>query len=107
MLYFYQMAAIGRMKCLLCVLVALVVADGVLTEFLLNRGLAYEGNPFMKPLVGDISFMFVKIGGSLLCAFILWDIYRHWPRLAMIATRVFVVAYGLIVVWNFSLLALA
>ena len=93
----------NQMKYLLIALVSLIVLDGILTEFLVGGGLAREGNPFLKPLVGGTGFMLLKILGSLVCAFILWDIYRHWPKMAIISTWIFTIAYGLIVVWNTSL----
>jgi len=96
-----------KMKYLLGTLVAFVVLDGLLTELLLNGGLAREGNPFLQPLVGDIGFMILKVVGALLCAFILWDIYKRFPRVAVIATWIAVAGYGIIVVWNSSLFLLA
>ncbi len=97
----------NKMKYLLFTLVAFVVLDGLLTELLLNRGLARESNPFLQPLVGDIGFMILKVVGALLCAFILWDIYKRFPRVAVITTWVAVAGYGIIVVWNSSLFLLA
>ncbi|HUT68808.1 MAG TPA: DUF5658 family protein [Dehalococcoidales bacterium] len=94
------------MKYLLCALVAFVVLDGLLTELLLDGGHAWESNPFLQPLVGDVGFMVLKIVGSLLCAFILWDIYKRFPRVAVIVTWIAVVGYGIIVVWNSSLFLL-
>jgi hypothetical protein len=84
-----------------------VVADGLLTQFLIDGGLAREGNPFLQPLVGDVGFIILKVAGALLCAFILWDIYRRFPRVAVIATWCFVAGYGVIVLWNSSLLLLS
>jgi hypothetical protein len=95
------------MKYLLSLLVLFVVSDGLLTQFLIDGGLAREGNPFLQPLVGDVGFIILKSAGALLCAFILWDIYRHFPKLAVIATWCCVVAYGVIVLWNSSLLILS
>jgi hypothetical protein len=88
---------------LLGVLVACVIMDGVITELLLAHGLAREGNPFLEPIVGQAGFMLLKTVGALVAAFILWDIYRHWPKLATIAAWVLVSAYGIIVLWNTSL----
>jgi hypothetical protein len=88
---------------LLGVLVAFVILDGVITELLLAHDLAREGNPFLEPLVGETGFILLKTVGALLAAFILWDIYRHWPKLATIAAWVAVSAYGVIVLWNTSL----
>jgi len=95
------------MKYLLGLLIVFVIADGLLTEFLLDRGLAREGNPFLQPLVGDVGFIILKAAGALLCAFILWDIYRRFPRVAVIATWCFVSAYGVLVLWNSSLFLLS
>jgi hypothetical protein len=95
------------MKYLLGLLVILVVLDGLLTQGLVNGGLAREGNPLLRPLVGEAGFIVLKVVGALLCAFILWDIYRRFPRVAIIATSCFVVAYGAIVLWNSSLFILS
>jgi hypothetical protein len=99
----FSVANKNKMKALLGTLIAFIILDGVQTELLLNRGVAREVNPFLQPLVGDIGFMILKVVGSLLVAFILWDIYRRFPRVAFIATWVAVVGYGAIVLWNTSL----
>ncbi len=91
------------MKYLLGILIVLVILDGLLTRFLIDGGRVREGNPFLQPLVGDIGLIIVKAVGVLVCAFILWDIYRRFPKVAVIATWCFVVAYGVIVLWNTSL----
>ena len=88
---------------LLGVLVAFVIMDGVITEILLAQGIARESNPFLQPLVGQTGFLILKTVGALVAAFILWDIYRHWPKLGVTATWVAVSAYGAIVLWNTSL----
>ncbi len=97
----------NKMKYLLITLVAFVILDGLLTELLLGDGLARESNPFLQPWVGDVGFMVLKIVGALLCAFILWDIYKRFPRMALITTWIAVVGYGVIVAWNSSLFLLA
>ena len=96
-----------RMKYLLGLLIAFVVLDGVLTNFLVGTGLAREGNPFLQPIVGDAGFIVLKLVGALLCALILWDVYRRFPRVALVATSCFVAAYAVIIFWNLSLFALA
>jgi len=103
----FSTAGRTRMKVLLGTLILFVVLDGLLTELLINRGAAREINPFLQPLVGDIGFMLLKVVGALLCALILWDIYRRFPKLASIATWIAVVGYGVIVVWNASLFIMA
>jgi len=91
------------MKYLLGLLAAFVISDGLLTHFLVKDGLAREGNPFLASIVGEDVFIVLKVVGALLCVLILWDIYRHFPRLAQISTSCFVVFYGAIVVWNLNL----
>jgi hypothetical protein len=93
----------NRMKALLGLLAIFIIADGVLTELLISRGLAREVNPFLQPLVGDIGFIVLKVVGALLCALILWDIYGRFPRLATVTTWIAVAGYGVIVAWNMSL----
>jgi hypothetical protein len=95
------------MKYLIGLLILLEISDGLLTHFLVSDGLAREANPFLLPLVGDAGFMVLKIVGVLICAVILWDIYRRYPRLALVSTTCFVVFYGFIVLWNLSLFAFA
>ncbi len=89
-----------RFICLLGTLVALVVADGLLSQFLVGSGLGTESNPFLMGWVSDSGFLYLKLAGALLCALILWDIYKSWSRLAILATSVFVMLYTGIVYWN-------
>jgi uncharacterized membrane protein len=96
----------NKIKYLLATLVAFVVLDGLITELLLDGGKARESNPFLQPMVGDAGFMILKILGALICAFILWDIYKRFPRVALITTWIAVAGYGIIVVWNSSLFLL-
>lgn len=103
----FSPAGRNKMKYLLVTLVAFVILDGLLTELLLSGGMARESNPFLQPWVGDIGFMILKVVGALLCAFILWDIYKRLPRVAVITTWIAVAGYGIIVVWNSSLFLLA
>lgn len=95
------------MKYLLGLLAAFVISDGLLTYFLIESGLAREGNPFLVPIVGEGNFMVLKVVGTILCVLILWDIYRRFPKLALISTSCFVVAYGVIVLWNLGLFFVA
>ena len=88
--------------CLLVVLVALVVSDGLISQFLIRGGLGSEGNPFLLNWVNEPNFLSIKIAGALLCALILWDIYKHWSKLAIIASSVFVMLYTGILFWNIT-----
>ncbi len=94
---------IRGMRYLLGVLTTLVILDGLITHVLIKNGLAREANPFLATLVGGGNFLVIKVVGALLCAFILWDIYKRWPKLALISSFCFAVAYTGIVLWNVSL----
>lgn len=96
-----------KMKILLALLVGFVIIDGIQTEYLVRERMVREVNPFLEPLVGDIGFMLLKIGGSLLCALIIWDIFKRMPRVAVATATSFLVIYGAIVGWNTSLFLLA
>ena len=90
------------MKYLLSLLVAFVISDGLVTHILIKGGLAREANPFLQPIVGEVGFLILKVVGALLCAYILWDIYKRHPRVATIATSCFAFFYGVLVLWNVS-----
>lgn len=95
------------MKYLLAFLVVFVVLDGLLTRFLIDGGHAREGNPFLEQIVGEDMFIVLKVVGALLCAFILWDVFKRFPTLGKIVTWCCVIVYGGIVAWNTSLLLIA
>lgn len=85
---------------LLGALVFLVIADGLISRFLVTAKIGREANPFLQGLVGQDVFLWIKVLGVLFCAFILWDIYKQWPRLAKVSSLCFVVIYSGIVLWN-------
>jgi hypothetical protein len=84
-------------------LVMLNIFDAVITHYLIQLGIATEGNPLLAPLLGEPSFFLVKIIGSLLAAFILWDVTRRYRALGIAATSCCVGAYSIIVLWNTSI----
>ena len=89
-----------QIKCLLGVLFALVVADGILSNFLITEGIGREWNPFLQTLVGEESFLLIKVTGALLSILILWDVYKKWPRVAINSVICVVILYTGIVYWN-------
>ena len=93
-------ASVYKMEYLLVMLVALEVADAVISYYLIKGGLGREGNPLMGGLVGDGKFVILKALGGVLCAFLLWDIYKRWPKLAVVSTSCLLVGLAAIVVWN-------
>ena len=92
-----------RMAYLILMLVFLVSVDGLISQFLVKHGLGREGNPFLQTFVNEENFLLIKLAGALLCAFILWDIYKRRPRLALISTLIFVILYTGIVFWNLGI----
>lgn len=95
------------MKHLIILLVLLVIADGILTQFLTAYGLGTEANPFLNTVVGESKFMLIKIGGALLVSLLLWDMYRLRPKVAIISSTAAVIAYTVIVYWNISIFFIA
>ena len=91
------------MKYLLGLLIGFEVLDGLLTHFLVRRGVGEEANPFLRPILLGDHFLLFKVCGGILAVFLLWRIYKRWPRVALICTSFFVVFYEVIVVWNLSL----
>ena len=81
-------------------LFSLVIADGLITEYLVSQRLAWESNPFLADLVGESGFLVLKFLGATVAVFMLWDISRRHRRIALAFTGFFVFIYTLIVFWN-------
>ena len=96
----FAFATVRHTRCLLGTMFALVVADGLITNFLMAHGLGREWNPFLQTLAGGELFLLIKIGGAFLSALILWDIYKRRPQVAAISSLCIVVVYTGIVYWN-------
>ena len=97
-----SLASTYEIRCLLGTLFALVVADGLLSNFLVVNNLAWEWNPLLRPLIGGNSLLLLKMAGASLVVFILWDIYKRRPKLATISTLCCVIAYTWILYWNLT-----
>lgn len=89
-----------QMRFILYLLLALVVADGILSNFLVSQGMGYELNPFLKGLVGSESLLLLKVCGAILALSLLWVIYKRAPKAAVICSLSFVVLYTAILYWN-------
>ncbi len=85
-------------------LVAAVVADGIITKFLVSNALAYEGNPSLHLWVLRDTFLTLKLFGGLLAALYLWSIHKRHPKLAICFSSLCLVAYTFIVFWNLMIL---
>ena len=95
-----------RIRILLGALIAVVVADGVITKFLVLNGFATEKNPFLQFWVGTDVFLTIKLLGGLLAALYLWGIYKRNPKLSIACSSLFLTAYTFIIFWNLHILFL-
>ncbi len=97
---FQSLSGSRAVKLALVSLVLLVVIDGVLTNILVRQGIAREWNPFLVSIAGEPWLVVIKIVGALVCALVLWDIYRHWQGLGAASSYIFLAVYTGIVLWN-------
>ena len=89
-----------KMRLMLYTLFSLVVADGLLTKFLVTNGHALEVNPFLHAWVGQELFLAIKVSGAFLATLLLWIKCNKKPKLIYMITTVFLVFYTGIVFWN-------
>lgn len=89
-----------QMRYMLYLLLALVVADGIFSNFLVLQNMGVELNPFLKDLVGSEYLLPLKACGALLAVVMLWGIYKRTPRAAVTCSLCFVVFYTAILYWN-------
>ena len=84
----------------LCALFGIIVADGVISQFVVTGGYGSEGNPFLASLVGGESFLAIKIAAALLVTLFLWVKYNASPRLVNTVAVVALGFYTALVYWN-------
>lgn len=89
-----------QMRYILYLLLALVVADGILSNFLVLQNMGFELNPFLKDLVGGEYLLPLKACGALLAMVMLWGVYKRAPKIAITCSLSFVVFYTAILYWN-------
>lgn len=89
-----------QIKILLGTLAALIVADGIISKYLIENSLALEGNPFLQDHIGRDTFLYIKVLGAVLATSLLWFVFQRRPRLTFVATLCFVVLYMIIVGWS-------
>ncbi|MFC1921206.1 DUF5658 family protein [Chloroflexota bacterium] len=88
------------MRFMLYTLFCLIVADGLITEFLIAGGHGLEANPFLQFWISQNYFLAIKICGAFLVTLFLWIKYNTVPRLIYGATIIFLVFYTGVVFWN-------
>ena len=89
------------MKCVLILATQLQIWDGLITEVLVNNGIAKEGNPFVRSLVEQGGFLTLKILGSLLCLAALWILSKYVPKFSFVAASSLAAIYMAVISWNF------
>ena len=92
--------ALCKIEYLLGTLLALVAADGIISQFLVEEGLGKEGNPFLRTLATDSNFLIIKMCGAIICVIILWNLARRKQRLVFIFSSIVVFIYTAILFWN-------
>jgi hypothetical protein len=90
----------------LYVLFGIIVADGLLTQFLVAGGYGFEANPLLAPLVSGESFLVIKVSAAFLATLLLWIKYNTRPRLVYTIAVVALGLYTAIVYWNLFAFAL-
>ena len=98
---------IHQARYLLCLLVVLIIADGLISDFLVRSGLGREGNPFIQGIVGQTSFLSTKVLAALLGGLLLWRVFCRHPKLGRISIIFFVVVYTAILWWNLTMFFIA
>ena len=89
-----------KMRLTLYTLFSVIIADGLLTNFLVTNGHGIEANPFLQAWVGKDIFLAIKVSGAFLAILILWIKYNWKPKLIYGITTVFLALYTGIVFWN-------
>ncbi len=89
-----------RTRLLLGTLFALLVADGLITNFLVTHRFAIEVNLLLVMWVGKDVFLLIKVVGAFLAALLLWEMHQRHQKLVLGATLCFVVSYTFIVYWG-------
>ena len=85
---------------ILYTLFCLIVADGLITQFLVTGGHGSEVNPFLSAWVSHGAFLAIKVLGAFLATLLLWINYNVKPRLVYTIAVVFLAFYTIIVFWN-------
>ncbi len=103
-LRYYISISSYQIRILLGSLFAAIVADGIITRFLVHNGFAKEGNPFLIYWVIEDKLLSIKILGGLLAALYLWSVYRRHPKLSICFSSIFLTGYIFIICWNLLIL---
>jgi hypothetical protein len=91
------------LKNLVIVLVLLVIADGLISQFITGAGAGREANPFLRIFIGGDRFMVLKVCGGILAGILLIDFHRRHPGIARASAVLFVALYTAVLYWNLGI----
>jgi hypothetical protein len=90
------------MKKIVSSIVTVGGVDCFSTRYFVSQGLASEGNPVMAPIVGDWTFIVLKLVGTAIAGFLLWRIYNRHKKVGLASLFVALASYTYIIVHNFQ-----
>ncbi len=85
---------------MLYTLFSLIVADGLITKYLVVNGHALELNPFLRTWAAQELFVAIKVSGAFLATLFLWLKYNSKPKLIYTVTVLSLIFYTAIIFWN-------
>jgi hypothetical protein len=81
-------------------LFALIMADGIITEFAIDNSVGYEANPFLAEMLGSFSFFLFKMLGAVVVILFLRNVSLKHYRLGLAGSCTAVILYIIVVFWN-------
>ena len=91
-----------QVRFLLCLLGSLMVADGLISNFIVRNGLGEEGNPLLQSIVGQSSFIFIKLAGAVIGGILLWRVFKKHHRLGLASIIFYILVYTTILWLNLA-----
>lgn len=89
-----------NLQLLWAALFALILADGLITEFAVNNDVGYEANPLLADMLGSHKFFLFKLLGSVLVILFLRNISKKHYKVGLISSYIAVILYIIVVFWN-------
>ena len=94
----------NRIKIALCSLLAVQIADGIITALAVGSRVSQEWNPMVAVHAASAYFVIFKIAGALACAAALWLVQLRFPRMALVSANLVVAFYCAVLFWNATIL---
>ena len=87
-------------RLMLYTLFALIVADGLITKFLVTDGYGLEINPFLQAWVEQDMFLALKVSGAFSVILYLWLKHSKQPTSVFMITLLSLLFYTCVIFWN-------